>query len=267
MKEALKPYFKLAIASIKSRMEYRASFIAFLISATLFYSAQIATIGIIVYRFRAIGGWNAGEIAFLYSLLILSQSIVSFIFSGLLEFSNLVREGVYDRYLLRPLSSLGQVIMGSFEIGGFANLLMGILTFVLANSMVSIQWNTNNIFFFILSILGGSFILGGIRIFISAIAFYAINNQSLIHLFVFSSREFLLYPVNIYSYGVRFLLTFTFPLAFVNFYPAQYFLVKNSVELYHPYFRYATFPVGIIVLISSLIFWKYGEKAYESAGA
>ena len=264
---SLSVYIKLAVASIKSRMEYKASFIVFLLTVITFYSAQIVTIGVIINRFKTIGGWNIGDMAFLYSLLILSQSNVTFLFSGLLDFSNHVREGTYDRFLIRPVSTLGQILMGGFELSGFAHVAMGIITFLFANSLTNIHWNFLNIFIFILVILGGSMILASIRIIIAAIAFYSINNQALVHLFVFSSREFLLYPINIYRSELKFILTFLIPLGFINFYPAHYFLDKTGEGLFHPYIIFGTFPVGFVLMVVALLFWKNGQKDYESAGA
>ncbi|MCE9501806.1 MAG: ABC-2 family transporter protein, partial [Leptospira sp.] len=223
-------YFRLAMASIKSRMEYRASFIIFLFTLVSFYAAQAVTVGVVITRFKTIGGWSIGEMAFLYSLLILSQGIVSCFFSGLVDFGNFVRLGTYDRLLVRPLSPLGQVIMGGFELTGFAHLVLGLITFFVANSLIAIHWDLVNVLVLISVITGGSMILAGIRIIIGAIAFYAVNNNSLVHLFVFSSREFLLYPLNIYSTSVKFLLTFIIPLGFINFYPAHYFLKKTGPD-------------------------------------
>lgn len=260
-------YIKLAVASIKSRMEYRASFFIFVLTVLTYYSAQIATIGVIITRFKTIGGWEVGDMAFLYSLLILSQSNVTFLFSGLLDFSNHVREGTYDRFLIRPISTLGQIIMGGFEMSGFAHVLMGIATFIFANSITNINWSILNSCIFLLVIMGGSMILASIRIIIATIAFYSINNQALVHLFVFSSREFLLYPINIYRNELRLILTFIIPLGFINFYPAHYFLDKTGENLFHPYIIFGTFPVGIVLMTLALFFWRKGQKDYESAGA
>ncbi|MBE7412092.1 MAG: ABC-2 family transporter protein [Leptospiraceae bacterium] len=259
-------YLQLALASVKSRMEYRASFFIFLFTLVSFYTAQALTIGIIIHRFKVIGGWSVGEIAFLYSLLILSQGIVSCLFSGVVEFGNFIREGTFDRLLVRPLSPLGQVIASGFELVGLAHLILGLITFFIANSLIRISWSFFDVVIFITVILGGSMILAGIRIIIAAIAFYAVNNNSLVHLFVFSSREFLLYPLNIYSKGVKFLLTFIIPLGFVNFYPAQYFLKKSGEGIFHEYIVYFTLPIGVLLFLISILFWRKGQKDYESAG-
>lgn len=259
-------YLKMILASIASRIEYRASFFIFLFTILAFYLAQILTIIAIIYRFQSIGGWSMGEMAFLYSLLVLSQGIVACSMGGLLEVSDLIRTGNFDRALVRPLSPLLQVIANGFDLTGVVHISLGVLAVVVANRFVKIDWTFTKVLILMLVVLGGSAILASIRIMIAAVAFWAIKTDSLAHLLVFSSREFLLYPVNIYSLPVRILLTFIFPLAFINFYPAHLFLQKDASTLFHPWFIYGTFPVGIFMLIVSILLWKYGQKHYESAG-
>lgn len=266
LKEKLYIYLRIATASIKSRIEYRASFIIFLFTLISYYTAQILTISVVITRFKKIGGWSMGEMAFLYSLLILSSGIVTFIFSGILEFSEQVRSGNFDRYLVRPIPPLAHVVFGGFEITGLAHIILGFITFLVANSYTNIVWDINKIFHFVIVVFGASFILSSVRIIIAAIAFYAVNTNSMVHLFVFSSREFLLYPINIYSTAMKILLTFIIPLAFVNFYPAHLFLNKTGETLFHPILVYGTFPIGVILLSFAFFLWKKGMTAYESAG-
>jgi ABC-2 type transport system permease protein len=66
---------------------------------------------------------------------------------------------------------------------------------------------------------------------------------------------------------VRFLLTFFFPLAFINFYPAHYFLNKDTSTLFHPVFVYLTLPVGIVCMVLAVWFWRRAVKHYGSTGS
>ncbi|MCZ8238108.1 MAG: ABC-2 family transporter protein [Leptospiraceae bacterium] len=264
IKSELSLYFRLALASIQTRIEYRWNFIIFIFTLLFLYTAQILTVGVIVTRFHTIGGWNLGEIVFLYSILILIGGFVSSLFTGILEFGSLVRLGNFDRYLIRPLSPLGQVMSMGFDISGIAHLTLATITFIYANSLVSIEWNLGNILFLMITIIAGILIMGGIRLIIASVAFFAINNQSLVHLFVFSAREFLLYPVSIYSRSIRFSLTFLFPIAFVNFYPASYFLDKQTG--FSPWLATMGLPTGLLIFGMGYGLWKRGIRYYESAG-
>ncbi|MCB1165190.1 MAG: ABC-2 family transporter protein [Leptospiraceae bacterium] len=260
-------YKAMLRAAIQSKMEYRGSFIAYIFTLIGFYGAQVSVIALMLNRFHRMGGWNPGEVAFLYSLLLLCNGMVSAVFSGMTEFSELVREGTFDRVMLRPLSELGQILAMKFEPGGLAHMILGVAALIVANNMVDLDWTPLKGIFLLVSIVGGVLILASIRIIIASVSFFAIKNQGLQHLLVFSAREFLMYPVHIYSFPVRFLLTFMFPIAFVNFYPAHYFLAKQSETLFHPVLSYMSFPVGAMLLLLSLSFWRFGVNHYSSTGS
>lgn len=261
------PYFRMILASIQSKMEYKGTFFAFILTILGFYISQIAVIGVMIYKFQTINNWNKGELAFLYTLLIFSTGFASTIFSGMIDFGDFIRKGDYDRVLLRPLSSLGQIISINFDLTGITHLSLGVIAFILTSQFLEIHWNLLKFLIFILTVIGGTLILGAIRIMTASVCFFSITNESLQHLVVFSSREFLLYPVNIYSKAIQYFLTFFFPIAFINYYPAHYFLNKQSEILFHPYFIFATFPVGVLLFFISLYIWKFGEKNYSSTGS
>lgn len=264
---SLYPYFQLVFASIQSKMEYKGTFLSFILTILGFYLSQIAVIALMIYKFRTIHNWGRGELAFLYTLLIFSSGIVSSVFSGMIDFGEFIRKGDYDRVRLRPLSTLGQILASQFDLAGITHLFLGVIALITSQIFLNIDWTFTKVMFFILTILGGSLLLGGIRILTASICFFSITNESLQHLVVFSSREFLLYPVSIYSKSIQIFLTFLFPIAFVNYYPAHLFLDKNSEILFHPFFAYATFPVGFFVFLFSLKIWKLGEAFYTSTGS
>ncbi|MCS7205029.1 MAG: ABC-2 family transporter protein [Leptospiraceae bacterium] len=259
-------YLRLILSSIQSKMEYRGSFYVFLLSIVSFYLSQIFVIVIMIYNFRSIQGWGPGELSLLYTLFIFSYGITSNVFSGLLFFSEFIRKGDYDRILLRPLNTLGQIISMNFDLTGLIHFGLGIIALILTHHFLPIEWDLKRIFLFVLTIIGGSLIFGAIRIFVAGVSFFAIKNDSLQHLVVFSTREFILYPLNIYNRFVQFFLTFIFPIGFVNYYPAHLFLDKKEAFL-HPMLIYGTFPVGVVFFLLSLLFWRVGEKHYGSTGS
>ena len=263
----LRVYGAMLRAALQSRMQYRGSFIAYVVTVLGFYAAQIAVIGVMLNRFHSIGGWKPGEVALLYCLLVLAQGLVSMVGSGLVDFASVVRDGTFDRTLLRPLSSLAQILVMRFEPAGTAHVIMGVLALFTANTLLDIPWTAMRIGFLFACVLGGAMILMAVRIAVAAVSFFTISNAGLQHLVVFSSREFLLYPVDIYSRPVRFLLTFFFPIAFVNFYPAHVFLDRSGEGLFHPSFVYMTLPVGAAALALAFWFWRFAVRNYTSTGS
>ena len=265
--ETLKIYATLALLSVRARMEYKLSFLLFLVAIFFFYLAQLGLLIVVLARFKEIHGWTAGEIAFLFGLLTFSQGFTTLFFNALVNFDQMLIQGEFDRALVRPLSPLGQVIFSRFEASTVAHFLLGTAALYFGAKYSGIHWSLKKDLFLPLVIAGGVMIQSATRLSVSAVAFWTLRNSSLVHIVVFSSKEFILYPVSIYNHGVQFFLTFLFPIAFVNFYPAQYFLDKTGENLFHPALQMATPLVGAILFALSMYVWKRGIDHYQSSGS
>lgn len=260
-------YWRLALASVRARMEYRTSFLFFIFAILLFYLAQLGLLLVVLARFNRIHGWSAGEMAFMYGLLTFSQGITTLFFNALTNFDETLIKGEFDRVLVRPLSPLGQVVFSRFELTTVVHFILGGAALYYGAKFSGIAWSAPKLVFLPLVIMGGVFIQSALRMFVSAVAFWTLRNSSLVHTVVFSSREFIIYPISIYRQGVQFFLTFIFPMAFINFYPSQYFLDKTGESLFHPLLQTLTPAVGTAMFALSLYAWKKGVDHYQSSGS
>ncbi len=265
--ETLRIYFLLALASIRSRMEYKTSFIVFVFAIIFFYLGQLGLLFVILARFKEINGWTLGEMAFLYGLMTFSSGFTALVFSQLNFFDQMIVQGNFDRCLVRPLSPLGQVLFSRFEPSTVAHLVIGAVALYYGTKYSGVEWTLKKTFFFPFVVVGGVMIYGSIRIMVSAVAFWTLRNQSLVHTVVYSSKEFIIYPITIYNFGVQFFLTFLFPLAFVNFYPAHFFLDLGGDNLFHPALQVFTPVVGLITFLLAILLWRTGINHYQSTGS
>jgi len=265
--ETIRIYLTLFATSIKARMEYKASFLFYIFAIMTFYIGQIGLLFVLLNRFHQIKGWTMGEMVFLYSLHAFAYGLTNLIFSQLINFDKMVVDGEFDRVLVRPLSPLGQIIFSKFEISTVAHLIIGFTALYFGTHLAGIEWTLRKILLFPVIVGGGVLIAGGIRLTVTAVAFWTLRNRSLVHTVIFSSKEFINYPVNIYNMGMQFFLTFIFPIAFINFYPAHFFLDRSGEGLLHPALEMGTPIVGIIVFIVSVFTWKVGVNHYQSTGS
>lgn len=262
----LKIYLELGLTAIKCKMEYKFSFLFFILAIFVYYFAQLAIIWVIVTKFKTIAGWNLGEMAFLYGLFIFSQGITSLCFNSLNKFEDLIINGDFDRFLIRPLSPICQILCTNFEVASIAHFIIGGTALVFGSIYAEVSWSFTKTLFLVPVIIGAVLIQGGIRISVSAITFWTTRNRALVHTIVYSSKEFIHYPLSIYNVWIKVFLTFIFPLAFINFYPANYFLDKSKESLFHPSLQFLTPIVGLTVFFISTSFWKFGINKYQSTG-
>lgn len=79
-------------------------------------------------------------------------------------------------------------------------------------------------------------------------------------------RKFAGYPVSLFQKPIQILMIYIVPFAFVNYFPSQYLLRKEDMQLYPEVFLYLTPIIGIGMYIGAYFFWRYSIRFYKSSG-
>jgi ABC-2 type transport system permease protein len=252
---------------MKARFQYKLD--AFLLSFAVFLreSVGIIVVYLTLSKFATIKGWNKNEMFFLFSFLFLTYSILIFFFTGVRDFDGLVYSGEFDRFLLRPLNLLFQVIASKADY--FASIghgTLGIILFLKAANSVGVIWDFRNVVYCIMAIIGGVMIQASILMVFSCMSFWFVKTDNLKNFLYYNSRRFAGYPISIYPDIIQKLLIFIIPFAFVNYFPAQFLLRKNDLSAYWDGFIYLTPLIGILMFAVVYMFWKLGLRHYSSTG-
>ena len=261
----MQKYWRMMQKAMLRHLEYRFNFILTLFGMVFYYLSQFSIIAITLLKFKNIQGWQIYELTLLYALILLAQSVNTLIFGPLIRFDEEIRTGRWDGFLTKPVSPILTLLASKFDLSGIVHIIMGVTALIVATTKLQIEVNGLNLFFLIISCTGGALILASIRMMVASVAFYAVSIQSLVHFFVFSSKDFILYPINVYKNPIPFILTFLFPLAFVNFYTAHLFVDKQA--MIYPALKYATLPIGIFMFTFSVYLFKRGMQRYHSTGS
>jgi ABC-2 type transport system permease protein len=263
-----KLYFRYVVLQLKAEMEYRATFSPGIIMQMFGYISGFFTIWILFSKFNSIGDWGFYEVAFLYSLNLITYSISSAIlWSPMMNIETKVQQGDFDGILCKPINPLLHLIGTEFNYIFLSNIAIAFVMLGITFSGLQIVWTFANVIWLIVVILGGALIQGAILIMSGSISFWFIKSNSIVSTFIYGIRGFINYPITIYSVGIRVLLTFIIPYAFVNFYPAKFFLDKTGDDMFFSNFKFGTPIVGIIMLILAILIWNAGVKKYESTGS
>ncbi len=267
IKESFKMFFKFSSLNLKSMLEYK--FDRFLISFAIFIREMVSIIVMLLIftRFVRIRGWEMNEMFFLYSFLFLSYSLFIFFFTGIRDFDNMVYSGELDRFLIRPVGLMFQVIASRVDycatVGHGA---VGIILFLKTYNTVGIQWDLKNVSYYIAALVGGAIIQAALFMISSCLSFWTIRTINLRNLIFFNSRRFAGYPISFYPGIIQKMLIFVIPFAFVSYFPAQYFLRKPDISMFWNGYMYLTPVVGIAMFAVVYSFWRFGLKHYSSAG-
>ena len=123
--QAIRTYFVLALSDVRSQMQYRASFAMQTLGNFLASCVDFLGIAALFSSFGALQGWSLYEVAVLYGIVNLSFALAEGIGRGFDEFARTIREGNFDRVLLRPRGTLFQVLASRLEISRVGRLLQG----------------------------------------------------------------------------------------------------------------------------------------------
>lgn len=249
---------------MRERMEYRGAFLIGLIAQMLSYVADFAVIWILVHRFTTLGGWGWREIAFLYSLNLMSYAIGAAFTYSQTELEEMIQRGTFDGVLIRPLNPYISLAAEKFNVGYIGHIVLaaGILVWSLGN--LNIAWTLANILFLILAIVGASLIQAATLTLLGAWSFTFVKAQFLFG-FAGSLRTFITYPITIYGAVMQVMLTVIVPFAFVNFYPASVLLGKDGA-LFPGWIGWLAPVVGGIVFYLTYRVWMRGIDRYQGAG-
>lgn len=262
---------KIALQSLKmsilARLQYRVDSIVATLAVFLREATGIVVIYLALIKFDHMNGWNVNEMLFLFSLLFVTYSIIVVLFADLRDFSCMIREGRFDRLVVRPRGLLCQLISNNADIiAALGHGMLGIILFLVSADRVGIQWNLKTAGYYFSTIIGGVLIQGGMFIIFSALSFYFVETNSIREIFYWNMRKFAGYPISIYNKLIQGIMIYVVPFAFVNYFPAQYLLRKPDMEEYPAVYMYIAPLVGIVVYLAAYVFWRVSIRHYKSTG-
>jgi ABC-2 type transport system permease protein len=247
----------------KARLEYRADFFSAVLASFLGTAASFGFLLIVFSRGVAVRGWKFEEMVFLYGFSLLPVGIFNVFSWNLWAFSDrYLIEGRFDRVLLRPVSSVFQVLFESFRLESLESVVTGIVAVVWASRRLGLSFGAADTVLFIVWAISGGVIYLAIFLGLTATSFW-IEDRIGISPPVFNLMQFGRYPLSIYDAWVRLALSFVIPFAFASFYPTARFLGRAE---FLPHF-WAVPLVAAISLAIALSLWKSGVKRYHSTGS
>ncbi len=252
--------------NVLTTLEYRENFLLWALFTLVYHGAALTALWVVFKSFPSMNGWSFKDMAFLYGLWMLAHALHNALFSNVEEVPERIREGEFDRVLIRPLDALFQVITTPGQI--FPDeALMALVYFGFAVWYSGVRVDLTFVLFVPLVVAGGVLIDLAINLAIVTVAFWVVRVDELRWIFLQLESEFTRYPVSIYSRGVRLLVTFVLPFAFVNYLPAAYFLHRGGGGFgLPPQVGLLTPIVGLAFAAVAYAFWRFGVNRYQGVG-
>ena len=261
--EIYRQYWRI---NVLTSLEYRTNFLLWFGFTFVYHGTAIAALYVILRNFPSMNGWDFRDMAFLYGLWMTAHALTTTFGSTVGDIPQWIRDGEFDRILLRPLDTLFAVVTTPGAI--FPDeLLLAVAYLSVATAASRIHVDPTFIGLVALIVVGGALIDVSVALIISTAAFWFVQVDALRWIVLQLEQEFTRYPLTIYSRGVRLFLAFVVPFAFINFLPATYFLRKTDTGLaLPPAIGLATPAVGIAFALIAYAFWRIGLNRYQGVG-
>ncbi len=263
IKRALRLHSIFMIQEMKRMMEYKGDFLIGIFGFFLGQFFNMLFIWIIFQQIPSLVGWSIEQIVFIYGFSLIPKGVDHLLFDNLWAIGHFtVRKGEFDRYLIRPINTLFHVMVEKLQIDALGELIIGTVLICITLPSLHIEWTAIKIILSLLVIPFATLIYTGIKIITAAFAFWIKRSGNITYMF-YMVNDFAKYPVTIYNYTVRNIITYIIPFAFTAYYPAYYILTSEN----------PLFNIGVAIIISAFLItigvftWEKGIKAYESAGS
>jgi ABC-2 type transport system permease protein len=265
---ALRLYGRYVMVSLRGQMTHAASFL--IMSAGAFASTVTDFIGIwaLFARFREIDGWRFEEVALLYAVVSVAFAIADAITRGFDVFGEqFVKTGDFDRLLVRPRSTVLQLLGYEVRATRIGRLGQGILAWVVAVHLSSTPWSWEAGATLAFAVAGGVALFSGILVLQATLAFWTVESLEIANTLTYGGVEAGQYPLDIYARWFRNFLTFVVPLACVVYFPVSAVLGRANGTGVPEWLLPLTPVLGFAFLAMALAVWRLGVRHYTSTGS
>jgi ABC-2 type transport system permease protein len=263
LRRHLELFFSYFVQYFKVRVSYRADF---LIGLGMSIAATFFAFLFVIVLFRKVpnlAGWTFPEIVFLYGFSMIPFGLFNVLSMNIYEFgATYIMEGKFDRVLLRPVSSLFQVLFEVFRIESFQEVIVGTSVVIWASHRLQLHWDPVKVLLLIFFGLCGGVIYVSFFLILSTASFWFEDRIGL-HPPVWNLIAFSRYPLTIYSGAIQFFLSWVIPFGFATFYPSIRLLNRpefHTFALLVPVMAAATFMLMLFA-------WRHGVRHYSSTGS
>ena len=263
MKKYLKLYPIYISRSIKARLAYRLDALIGIFGFLLENAIQFFTLYLTVAAIPDLNGWTVEMMGFLYGFYLIPKAIDHIFSDQIWQLSNGgIARGILDKYLIKPINPLFQLVAEMIQLEGFGELILGIVFLVVFTPQVGLVLTFSNVSAMILVVFFSMIFFFSIKLIFGSISFWTKRSIEVMTT-VYDISNFAKYPIQIFHKVIQFILTYIIPFSVVIFFPIDALLNGGNVWEQTLYVAIAS----IVMLMIALLIWSKGLKKYESAGS
>ena len=261
-------YFRYISISVRSQMQYRLSFVMATVGQFVLTASEIIVIWALFDRFGSLRGWLLPEVALFYGIVRVAFSISEAVARGFDTFDRLIRNGDFDRLLLRPRGTIFQVSAREMQLMRVGGLAQGLVVLLWAMAALDVYWTPAHVALLLFAIFGGACLFSGLFVLQATLSFWTTQSLEVMNTVTYGGAQTGQFPIPIYQRWFQKFFTFVVPLACVTYFPTLPILGREDVILRSPaWFHWCAPAVGVAFLLIMFQVWGLGVRHYRSTGS
>jgi ABC-2 type transport system permease protein len=263
----LAAYRHLVAAQVRSQAQYRASFAVDVVGSLMFGVLDIAGIAVLFRVTPALGGFGFAEVLLMAALAGCAFAIADLVVGNVERLRVYVRSGLFDALLVRPLSSLAQLVTMDVATRRIGRVAFATAMLAVAAGYASIPVTPARLALLVVTTLAGAVIFGAIFVATATVAFWWIESGEIANGLTYGGLNFTQYPITIYGALFRRLFAYGAGFAFVAYYPALALLDRPDPLGAPAVLGYASPAVAALAATVAAFMWRTGVRHYRSTGS
>lgn len=260
-------YAKLVGARLRGQMSYRASFLMQCLAQAVNQLAELAIILVLFNRVSALGGFSVSEVVLMYAIAGTAFGIADLVAGQLDELPTYIRTGTFDVLLLRPLSTLAQMMASDLHLRKVGRIAAGVGALVYALGHNDIAWSVWTAGLVVLAPISGAVIFSAIWVAANAVCFWVVDGQELANTVTYGSNAFTSYPATVFGPWLRRFFAFVVPGAFVAYYPALALLDRPDPLGGPALLGWISPLVAVAAAVLAGLVWRTAVRHYRGTGS
>lgn len=246
--------------TISRNMQYRFNFFTGALITVLFSLIGPLIQYLLFTQTKGYPFWNLNQIILFQGVLLFTIGLKNTLFGNTKsQFIGLIRNGDFDRLLMKPFSPMGLMLATSFSMEAIGTLIAGIAVIIYAAVKVSLVISLWTFILFLICIAVGLIFNAALDIIHCSLIILTVADggiQGIMNAYLRFSE----YPLEIYPKYIQLLFVTLLPMALLIYYPTQVLLGRLDFKLVYCF-------IGVIVFFTlSLKLWNLVLKKYVSAG-
>ncbi len=213
-------------------------------------------------RFSHVEGFTYNEILLCFSIMLMEFTLAEILGRGFDTFPSMIRQGTFDRVLLRPRSAILQVLGSKFELARLGRVLQSIVMLGYGMTHVEVRWTAAKLVTLFFMLVGGVGLFSALFLIYAALSFFTLEGLEFMNLFTHGASEYGKYPFGVYGRKMLLLVTIVIPYALVQYYPLLYLLDRRS----DPFYIFLPL-LALWFLLPAYGLWRFGVRKYKSSGS